>query len=382
MPSEPQIKSLPLKSRQRIFAALFLVFLIALPAFIFYTSGFRLSFEDEGTSVVTTGGMYITTDNLEVDVYLDEEQIQRPRLFRSAYYIQNIEAGAHHVVVQQPGLYTWVKDLSVDPYLVVEAAAFNMPIQPQIRPIAEFVNTSGQSVFFAKGTTTDLFPDASSTEEYVVQTKRGNTTLASNSEFKFVDDLFTNAASTTRSLLDRIETEIERFQFSTTTNKGIASTTISYVEKGNIRLVERGSDLYAIWIGSSNNVPHYFCVLDGASTTISERYGEHIAVQIESQRVSTTTPLMFDNNRACRTEIKLDRKWQNIKMYNFLPRSSDLVVLQLDDGLYVTEIDDRAWQNTQRIYSGTDFKTIVTDDAIYISENGRYIELLTQIPTN
>ena len=81
----------------------------------------------------------------------------------------------------------------------------------------------------------------------------------------------------------------------------------------------------------------------------------------------------------CRSEIRIDRKWQQIKYYEFFPRSSDLVVLQLEDGLYVTEIDDRAWQNTQMVYPGDNFETVVTDTNIYIKEDGRYFELLTTI---
>ena len=55
-------------------------------------------------------------------------------------------------------------------------------------------------------------------------------------------------------------------------------------------------------------------------------------------------------------------------------------MLQLEDGLYVTEIDDRSWQNTQQVYTGDDFETVVTDTAIYIKQEGRYFELLTTLP--
>lgn len=381
MPLEPEIKILSTTSRSWFFWSLLVIFVVSLPAFIFYTSGNRLSFEETGTTVVTTGGMYVTTDNLEVDVYLDEEQVQRPRLFRSAYYIQNIESGYHRVVVQSEGVHTWVKELPVDPYIVTEAAAFNMPLISQYRPIAEYIDASGQSVYFAKSTSTALFPNATTSETFVIQTKRATSTLSLNQEFVFVDNLF-SSTSTRASLLDRIGTQIERFQFSTTTEKGIATATLSYIEKGNMRLAERGTALYAVWAGSQNNIPHYFCVVDAATSTIAERYGEHVMVQVEKQRLSTSTPLLVDGNRLCRTEIKIDNKWMGIKMYNFLPDSTDLVVLQLEDGLYVTEIDDRSWQNTQLLYPGSDFETIVTDDAIYVKENGRYIELLTEIPTN
>ena len=366
------------KSRTRFFHVLFLVFLVALPIFIFYTTGYRISFEEEGTTVVTTGGIYVTTDNLEVDVFLDDEYIERPRLFRSAYYIQNIETGEHRVVVQKPELHTWVKVLHIEPYLVAEAAAFNMPVVPQIRPIAEFVNSNGQSVYFGRSTSTELFPKASTTDEYVIETRTSTIDLTRNQEFDFVDDLFTSTTSS-QSLLDRIETQIERFQIATTTPAGEATTSLQYIERSNMRLMEQNNALYAVWAGNPDSVPHYFCVADIASSTIAVRYGEHVALQVEGQRQSTTTPLWQNGNRLCRSEIKLDNKWMDILSYNFLPGTSDLVVLQLEDGLYVGEIDDRAWQNTQLIYPGDDFEVIVTDDSIYINEDGRYFELLTEI---
>ena len=65
--------------------------------------------------------------------------------------------------------------------------------------------------------------------------------------------------------------------------------------------------------------------------------------------------------------------------FSFFPDSSDLVLLQLEDGLYVTEIDDRAWQNTQLLYPGENFSVVVENDSIYILENDRYFEIITEI---
>jgi len=385
MPTEPEIKVLPYEKRRSFFLVLFLIFIITLPVFIFYTSGYRLSFDNQETNIVTTGGMYITTDNLEVDVYLNEEQVQRPRLFRSAYYIQNIETGLHRVVVQQPGLHTWVKLLPVDSYIVTEAAAFNMPVVPHIRPISEYKTTLGQSVYAAKSTSTQLFPKASTTENLLLVSKLATSTLVHNEEYDYVSSLFaTTTATSSATILSRLEGEIERFKFSTTTEGESSSTVpVTYVEQGNMRLVQQGEDLYAVWIGSANSIPHYFCAGNSAaSTTIATRFGDHFAAQIEAQRISTSTPLVFDGGRVCRTEIRIDRKWQTIKYYDFLPGSSDLIMLQLGDGLYVTEIDDRSWQNTQLVYPGDNFFTSVTDNNIYLKEDGRYFELITKLETN
>ncbi len=378
MDNEPQIKLLPYKRRRSFFFVLLLIFIIALPTFIFYTSGYRLSFTDEETTIVTTGGIYITNDNLEVDVYLDDEQVEKPRLFRSAYYIQNIENGLHRVVVQRPGLHAWVKVLPVDSYIVTEAAAFNMPELPHIRPIAEFTNQSGQGVYVVKGsTTTPLFTKATTTGDFIVTNKVAPGTLKKNSEHVYAVGLFASSSATSTSILTRLEEELDKLSLASTT--ATTAVPLVYVEQGNMRLVERGPELYAMWVGSGASTPHYFCTPQLATSTVALRLGLHVAAQMEEQRLSTTTPLHVEGSRICRTTIRIDRKWQDIKYYEFFPRSSDLVVLQLQDGLYVTEIDDRSWQNTQMVYPGDNFRTIVTDNNIYIEEDGRYFELLTKI---
>jgi hypothetical protein len=383
MPLEPQIKNLSYKARQRFFLALLIVFIVALPTFIFYTSGYRLSFENEETTIVTTGGMYITTDNLEVDVYMDEIHVERPRLFRSAYYIQNLQSGQHRVVVQRSGLHTWVKELPVDANIVTEAAAFNMPVLPHIRPIAEYLNQSGQGVYLSRSTsTTELFPKATTTGNFIIATRATPSSLKKNSEFEYVEELFAASAATSTSIINRLEEEIDRLTTTNTTNSTATtatSTKLAYIEQGNMRLVEREEDLYAHWIGSGASTPHYFCAPQSASTSVALRLGLHFAQQIEEQRLSTTTPLHIEGDRVCRSEIRLDRKWQKIKYYEFFPGTSDLIVLQLEDGLYVTEVDDRAWQNIQQVYPGDTFKTFVTDTNIYIEEDGHYFELLTKI---
>jgi hypothetical protein len=377
---EPEIKSLSYESRKGFFLVLVAVFLIALPAFIFYTSGYRLNFDNEETSIVTTGGIYITADNLGVDVYLDEEKVDKPRLFRSAYYIQNIENGLHRLVVQGPGLQTWVKVLPVDSYIVTEAAAFNMPELPYIRPIAPVLNATGQGVYVVEGSTsTPLFSKATTTGNFISVNRAAPSSLRENSEYEYVVDLFATSTATSTSVLNRLEEEIEKLA-PTQEASSSATTTITYIEQGNMRLVPRGDDLFARWIGNGPATPHYFCSSEHASSTIAFRLGAHVMLQMEEQRLSTSTPLHIENNRLCRTEIRLDRKWQKIKYYEFFPRSSDLVVLQLEDGLYVTEIDDRAWQNTQLVYPGDNFRTVVTDTNIYIEEDGKYFELLTEIP--
>lgn len=358
---------------------LVLIFLILLPMMIFYTTGYRLSFENEETSIVTTGGMYITTDNLEVDVYVDEKKVDKPRLFRSAYYIQNIEAGKHSVVVQRPDLQTWVKELPVDSRIVIEAVAFNMPLVPHVRPITEFSTLDGKPVFRRTASTTNVFPLATTTVQIYATTTNATSTYLVNEEFIFVKSLFSTTSTSSRSVFEQMLDGVDRFRFAATSTVAPSTTPEELIESGNMRLVERDKELFAVWKGDTSSIPYYFCVIDSTVSSTSIRYGQHVADSILELLISTSSPLMFDGDRVCRPEIKLNHLRQDIYYYNFFPGNSDLILLQLEDGLYVTEIDDRAWQNTQLLYPGNNFEVVVENNLIYIKEDGKYFEVITEI---
>jgi hypothetical protein len=384
MTHEPQIQILTRKHRSVFFWLLVMVFLITLPSLIFYTTGYRLSFENEETSIVTTGGMYVTTDNLEVDVYLDEEQVERPRLFRSAYYIQNITAGQHRIAVQSPGYQTWVKELPVDSRVVTEVSAFNLPIQAQLRPITAYETATGTAVYFSTGTSSTVFRDATSTEPFVYSSSTATSTFQLNEEFVFVESLFGTTSTSSKSVFDRFMDEVSRFGFSTSTPPAATSSTSTTTKtvRGDIELLDADGELYAKWQGSSTDIPYYFCVASSSRASTTQRYGEHVAVAIKEARASTSTPLLIDENRICRTQIKLDRLRQDVFYYDFFPNSSDLVLMQLEDGIYVTEIDDRSWQNTQLLYAGTNLQIIVENDVIFVQDGDQYFQIATEIESN
>jgi hypothetical protein len=383
MPNGPQIESLSYKSRNRFFWLLVLVFLIALPALIFYTTGYRFDFDEEETSIVTTGGMYITTDNLDVEVYLDNEQVERPRLFRSAYYIQNITAGQHRIVVQRSDLHTWVKELPIDPYMVVEVSSFNMPIVPHLRPVTKYLTqTGGLPVYLGVPSTTDIFAGVTTTVPVVFTESKKTTNFQLNEEYVFVSSLFGTTSTSTRSVFEQILDEVDRFRFATTSESQVLDSTTTVervIENGGVRLVEKGRELYAVWQGSESSIPYYFCITDSNSSTTALKYGDHVASEIDRLRLSTTTPIIVDGNHFCRPEIKIDRQRKDVYFYDFFPNNPDLVLLQLDDGLYVTEIDDRSWQNSQLLYSGNDFKVMIENGAIFINDDEQYFEVITKI---
>ena len=377
MPAEPQIKRLSHGRRTLLFWMLVLIFALALPALIFYTTGHRIAFSDEERTIVTTGGLYVSTLSRDAEVYIDEDPVPNPRLFRSAFYIQNLPSGQHRLVVQEEDAQTWVKELPVDPHLVTEAAAFNVPLVPQVRPITEFTTIERTPVVFVESTSSDPYRRASVTVPYRLATSSATSTLAVNEEHEFVASLFSTTSTSTEGLVGRLVNEFDRFRFASVAATSSASGSVPkrIVTSGNVSLSPRDGEVYARWEGDPNRIPYYFCVSSSTASTTAHRYGEHVAEQVSELRASSTQPLYAVGTRVCRPEIRLDRKWQSVRYYHFVPGSSDLVLLQLSDGAYVVEIDDRAWQNTQLLYPGEHIAVLVHENSIFVKEDDRYFEI-------
>jgi hypothetical protein len=87
---------------------------------------------------------------------------------------------------------------------------------------------------------------------------------------------------------------------------------------------------------------------------------------------------IIDGNN-CRKEIKIDRQWQDVISFDFYPLNKNLVLLHLTNGIYVVEIDDRAWQNNQLLYPGMDLQMILYRGGIFIKEGQLIFEILPKI---
>lgn len=385
MPAEPTIKPLPYKHRTWIFRLFFLVFLLALPAIIFYATGYRFEFTRNSTSIISTGGMYISVPAEEASIYLDEELVRDIRVFRRASYIQNLDVGQHRLHVQGEGLYTWVKELPVYPHIVTEVQAFNMPLVPQIRLIAPYQSFSGEGVYVDRSTSTLAadFENASSTVVVTASSTMATTTLLANQEYEYVESLF-GTTTEDGTLVDKMVQGVnEAFTFSPATSTIATSTELATttLTVRNMKLYESGGELYATWVGRDTEIPYYFCIDHEAASTTRLTYGEHVLKNVQALLASMPeTETQQVTKRICRDKIRLDRLYQEVKMFTFMPGTTDLVLLQLQDGLHAVEIDDRAWQNTQLLYPGDDIDVVVDNDRIYIKDRGYYLEVFTELP--
>jgi len=385
MTPAPDVQPFPYNRRRYLFIFLFLIFLVALPSFMFYAIGYRFDFSGEIRNIISTGGIYVTAQNNDVDIYLDEKLVSDVRIFRSASYIQNLNEGSHRLTVQRKGQYTWTKDLPVFPHIVTEAQAFNLPLVPQIRLVTEYRNALVEPVVFVASSSESVLAFASSTSPIYISTSSATSTLYLNPEYEYVTALFASSSATTSAnLLNRVAGEVERaFQFSSTASTtpiNIATSTKVWRE---VQLSRIGDEVYASWEGRLSNIPYYYCVDYVVASSTKALYGDHVYQSIAEILATTTLKNVItrnDRTLICRAKIRLDRKWQRVLDFDFFPDSVDLVLLLLEDGLYVVEIDDRSWQNTQLLYPGNDLSLLLDGGQIYVRDRDYYLEVLTSLP--
>lgn len=368
---KPTVTPLARSNRNFIFGLLVLIFLIALPAFMFYATGYRYDMFGASPSITVTGGLYVvaTVDNAEV--FINEATIRNARVFSNATFASGVVPGTHRVHVQAPLRHTWVKNMQVYPQFVTEAESFNLPLVPQVRVITRFETATGTAIVSNVASTT--FAMASVTNPIFFTTATTSPTWITNIEYTTLEERFSalefsTTTRTTRTLSPTIATTTT----ATTSAKTVVATTT--VVKNNIALYEREGGVYARALTESRTVPYYFCALEilrsEATTTVQTSL---------SLALPDTYADIKRNLATCDREIKIDSLGQKIKSFHFVPDTNKLVLLHLSDGLYVVEIDDRFWQNAQLLYPGTDFDLLIDGNNIYVKEGDVLLEVFTDI---
>lgn len=373
------IAPLHIKHRRLVFVVLLLAFILALPAFIFYAMGYRYQMGTDISTFTPTGGLYVFTDVEPSTILLNDEVVRGSRLFRRASYIQAVPPGLQRLVVQSPGYDTWVKEVMVYPQLVTEIEAFNLPLVPQVRPIARYLSSTGTSAYVTEEEVWAAnFAFASVTVPVIFATSsRATSTWRVNPEFEFIETLFNEKASTT-ALLKLIETGTSTSTLGiggsgATTSLDLASLTevpTSTVSAGQLELRQVGEEVVARALNASNERPHYFC----ARPYLTSRDLEESPI---TDRLPTEPEL--GSVGECRDEIVIDRQEKRVVDFTFYPDNQNLVLLLREDGLFVTEIDNRGWQNTQLLYPGTDLQYVIYQGAIFVRDRNVYFEVLREV---
>jgi hypothetical protein len=361
-----RVEPLPYKNRRRTFGLLLFIFIVAIPVLYLYATGYRFDFE-RPTNLVSTGGIYVAVEHAGTDVFIDNELARgSARTFRRAIYAQNLDVGTHRVNVQKDGYHTWVKELPVSKHLVTVVQAFNLPVVPQARVVSPWVTSTG-TPFVA----TSSLLVASTTNEVVASTTLNIVDRERNTEFGILMQLFATSTSTsTDSVTDRMINQVDDFLEETseaTTTILLATTTI---EGKEVKLFESGNDLYAEWIGSLENMPYYYCADEFEPYSTSTEESSFLPTKdLEAAIVSSEEflhPVQTINDLGCEPVIQIHTQFKELKAFDFVPGSTDLVALLLDDGVYIIEIDNRAWQNVQPLVLGEGLDMRVENGNIYV----------------
>lgn len=382
MPPTTHLPPLPEKKRRFIFFLMAVSFLVAVPLMVFYAVGYRFDFSGNVYDFKAVGGLYISTPASENQIFVDGELIDNLRIFRSAAYIQDLEAGVHEVNVQQDGLQTWVKELPVFAHLVTEAQSFNMPERPQVRLLTPWSTDAGIGVVFNAATSTDL-SFASTTNLLLLATSTTATSsLNEDLEYQYIVSRFASSSAEAAQLATVRRLQSQPFSFASELLEVGTTTATTTKQYRDSILYESGGEVYISWVGRAENIPYYYCLTNEGSNLTAQLYGSHVYRQLLEQTPSTTdlSAIAEYNQRFCRDTIRIDRLWQEVHWFDFMPDSEDLVLMHLDDGLYVVEADDRSWQNTQLLYPGTDLEVLIDGGRIFVHDREYFLEVLTELP--
>ena len=379
MDDSPAVRPLPYTHRSYFFYTLTTIFVVALPFLFLYATGYRFTF-DKGT-LIGTGGIYVAAERTGAEIYIDNELVRETRAFRRAFYAQSLDPGTHRVHVQKEDHHTWVKELPVYPHLVTEAQAFNLPLVPDVRLISPWQNNQG--ITLVKATST-LY--ASTTNDFVVATNTRSLPEANNSEYKNLSRLFIPATNTPE-VISATDFLFNQPRVATTATTSLATVATTTKETRGVKLYQSGEDVFVTFVGPRENMPYYYCAeefeLLGTSTAPLLRSGSElqaagvvVAATLEEDVEELIHPIQqVTEESECDQTIRMDRQNQAITAFDFYPGSTDFVILALNDGIYVTAVDDRSWQNSQPLIMGKDLDMRVENSQVYVYDG----ELIYQV---
>lgn len=295
----PNISTLSLRRRRFYFRLTLVLFVIAAPVLFLYATGYRF----EGLTVWTkTGGISVSAEQRDAEVYLDGELIHETTTFRRSYYIDNLEPNTYTVRVAKKGYHSWEKTLPVYEYLVTEAEAFNLPEEPLLVLVPPTLTTQTQNA-----TTTVVEP---------------------NPLYEEIAKVFMEpAATSTRAAQKKSAIAVTN----TALRAAIENMATTTKESRGMQLFEDGDHVAARWVYDLGSIPFYFCI--GQSGCLPK-----------IPLVTGEKPSYFD----------------------FFPGTTDLAIVRLKAGIFVIELDNRSKQNIQPLFPtpGADFR--VTLGGIYV----------------
>ena len=95
--------------RRLFYLLAIVIFLIAAPAIVLYTAGYRYDFKKH--QIQLTGSLYIKTFPDNVEIYLNDKLVSNSTPFRVSHLLPN----QYQIKIKKDGFDSWYKNLEVQP---------------------------------------------------------------------------------------------------------------------------------------------------------------------------------------------------------------------------------------------------------------------------
>lgn len=211
------MEPLSLKKRRIYFYILSIIFLVAIPVVVLYTSGYRLG---PKFTLVETGGMYIYSPEAGSSIYVDSKKERETGTFQKDWFVQDVSPGTYTILIVKDGFWPWMKEVVVEERKVAEAIAFLVPTEPEMEMIPKILEE-----WDGKATTTE--PNAAYIEARALFLEKKEVVVA-------------KATSTDEK----------------TTEEFVPEKISSH---GRVGLIREENRIIAHWLKRPEDLPNYFC---------------------------------------------------------------------------------------------------------------------------
>jgi PEGA domain len=231
----------------------------------------------------------------------------------------------NHELVRETGTFRrafFIQDLKPGSYTISVSKPGYFSWEKTL-PVYEHIVTEARAFTLPKEPVRELIPST-----FVNQTTDATSTTAiPNPIYTAIVARFGTTSTTTKK--QKRPTHSTTRSVIAIVTEGIATTTKVF---GGMQLYSEREQVIARWMRTAENAPFYFCIRESE----------------------------------CVESIALNTKGEKPASFDFFPGTTDLAILTLKDGVYVTELDNRSEQNIQPLYlsAGADFRLI--DGSIYV----------------
>lgn len=105
-----------------------LLFLVAAPAVVLYSNGYRLS---SGWTLKKTGGLYVASPISGAQIFVNDKLEKETNIIQSGLFLSGLRPGVYSVLIAKEDYWPWSKKMEVKNQMVAEARALLLPKEPE-----------------------------------------------------------------------------------------------------------------------------------------------------------------------------------------------------------------------------------------------------------